>query len=124
MVNGYKKILPGQVFHMDGTQCTMGIMQRSGGNRVLDGRRKTLPGTGVEKFGWTVAKILCLDGCQNTLFEWASKFFVWTGVKICLLDQRPKFGLWNSSWRGIKKFPLGGPDNLMDNAWGGHAIGC
>ncbi len=78
MVNGYKKILPGQVFHLDGTRCTMGIAQRSGGNCVLDGRRKTSPGMGVEKFVWTIAKILRLDGRRNSSFGRLPKYFVWT----------------------------------------------
>ena len=115
-VKGYKKILPGQVFHMDGMRCTMGIVQWSGGNGVLDGRLKTLFGTSVKNFVWMGVKILhlewaskklCLDGHQNTLFGWVSKFVFWTDV------QNLDSGIL-SGW-GSKKFLLGGPDKLMDN---------
>ncbi len=60
MVNGHKKILTGQAFHVDGLrtcdgralgdmQRAMGIVLSSGENRSLDGRQKTLFGLGVKK---------------------------------------------------------------------------
>ncbi len=129
-------------------KCSTWMVRDARWGRVLDRRQKTSPGTGVKKFTWTVTEIfhldgrrktlfgrsskyfvwtvievLCLDGQKNSSFGRSSKFFVWTVVKICLLDRRPKFGLWNSFWMGVEKFLLGGPDKLMDNARGGHAIG-
>ncbi len=78
----------------------MGIAQWSGGNRVLDGRQQTLPGTGDKKFTWTVAEILGLDGRRNSSFGRSSKYFVWTVVKICHLDGRRNlsFGPTSKFW--------------------------
>ena len=86
----------------------MEIVQRSGGNHVLESHQKTLPGTGIKKprldghrntlfgngrqkssFGTGIKKP-CLDGRQNTLFGWAWKYFVWTGVEICLFGPESK----------------------------------
>ena len=68
-------------------QCTMGIVHRSGGNRDLDGRQKTL-----------------LGPASKTLFGRVSKYFAWTGVKILHVDQASKsFG-----WTGVEILHLNG----------------